>query len=406
MFDQIVNRKNLEQAYFHVAKQLEEDLINHRYAGWDNLKLSDLEVLSNQVIGEAKTELTAFKELSPAILLKIPKKSDPRKMREIYIYSLKERIKAQAIYQIVEPYFEKFFSPWLFSYRSSHQSYFAARSVVRHYLKYFSRDYVLVADLSDYSNYIRQDFLQNKIKELNFEEPVFRLLSLFIGNKIIRAGEIFQPPVGLIQGVPLIALFNNLYLDAFDKFAGPRVDFYRRVGDDLIAFDQKKERLEFLKEHLTAEADRLGLKINWQKTRLVSASLPFSFLGYAFKNGMVALEERFCRSVLKRWQQQFSYYQTRSERRKQGFLKKVISEHRLSLGLQFRQIAEQKKLVTDLEQIKRLSEAFFHVLTRYFFGEYSEKNRRLLKEKLKKIHFTSFYKYFLTAKYDPRKRTN
>jgi hypothetical protein len=38
MFDQIVNRKNLEQAYFHVAKQLEEDLINHRYAGWDNLK--------------------------------------------------------------------------------------------------------------------------------------------------------------------------------------------------------------------------------------------------------------------------------------------------------------------------------------------------------------------------------
>ena len=53
----------------------------------------------------------------------------------------------------------------------------------------------------------------------------------------------------------------------------------------------------------------------------------------------------------------------------------------------------------DEEQIRRLSEAFFRVLTRYFFRDYSPRTRRLLVAKLRKLGFTSIYKYFFKARY-------
>ncbi|MEI6529781.1 MAG: reverse transcriptase domain-containing protein [Candidatus Falkowbacteria bacterium] len=406
MFKEIITRDNLEKAYLKLAEQMEADGRSGRYAGYDGLKLGDLEVNSSKLIKEARREMIAFKELSPAVLFTIPKKNNPQKLREIYIYNLKERVKAQAIYQIVEPYFDAYFSEWLFSYRSSHQSYFAARSVVRHYKKYHSRDYALVADLTDYSNYISPKILLKKIEKLNFEKPVYKLLKLFIGNKIIKNGEISNREEGIIQGVPLVALFNNLYLDDFDKYCGPRADFYRRVGDDLIIFDQDKNRLQPLYEHLVATASELGLKINEKKTKLGRADDIFNFLGYNFNHGEIGLEPGFLKQMLKRWSSQFDFYRANNIKRKKDFFKKTLKRERNNLYEQFKQIAEQKKLVTKSAEIIAISETFFHILTRYFFGTYTPKNRRLLNAELKNIPFVSIYKHFLSSQYVDRPKKN
>jgi len=406
MFKEIISRANLEKAYLKLAEQMDSDGRSGRYAGYDGLKLADLEANSAKLIKEVRREMIAFKELSPAVLFTIPKKNNPQKLREIYIYNLKERVKAQAIYQIIEPHFDAYFSEWLFSYRSSHQSYFAARSTVRHYKKYHDRDYVLVADLTDYSNYINPEILLQKIKAMNFDKPVYKLLKLFIGNKIIKEGKISRREIGIIQGVPLVALFNNLYLDEFDKYSGPRADFYRRVGDDLIIFDQSKERLEPLHQHLISTAARLGLKINEKKTKLGPADMSFNFLGYNFNQGTIGLEPGFLKQMLKRWSAQFDYYKVKSEIRKKDFLKKSLKREYNNLFEQFKQIAEQKKLVTKSAEIRAVSEAFFHILTRYFFGIYSEKNRRLLNNKLKNINLVSIYKHFLTSQHGRRSKKN
>jgi len=240
MFERIIAKKNLETAYLKIAEQMEEDGRVRRYRGWDSLKLGDLEINSAQIIKEAQQEMIDFKPLSPAALIKIPKKNKPQKSREIHIYNLKDRIKAQAIYQIIEPHLDAYFSPWLFSYRTSHPNYFAARSTVRHYKRYFKRDFVLVADVADYFNHIDVAILKKKLLFLNFSEPVLKLLNLFITNQKIQDGKIIQPAKGLIAGTPLIPILANLYLNDLDKYCGPRIDFYRRVGDDFIIFDQKK----------------------------------------------------------------------------------------------------------------------------------------------------------------------
>lgn len=406
MYKKIIDLKNFQEAYLRLADKLLEDGIGGSYAGWDALKIGDLEVSSDRVVKEARQELIDLKALSPAILLKIPKKSNPQKLREIYIYNLKERIKAQAIYQIVEPFFDNFFSPWLFSYRSSHGSYFAARSTVRHYGRHYGRDSVLIGDLADYSSFINQNELRKKLDGLGLAPAVLDLMGLFIGNKIIRAGRIESSERGLVQGVPLIALFNNLYLDEFDKNIGPRVDFYRRVGDDFIVFDRREKILIEIKGYLEAEAQRLGLKINQEKTKLMPAKEPFSFLGYYFADGLVSLEKKFCQALIKKWQGRFSYYRFRQPKKKLIYLKKSVRGGVFGLEEQFRQIAEQKKLVNDIEQIKNLSEAFFRVLTRYFYKNYSERNRRLLEKKIKNIRFYSLYKIFTSNRHGKDKRTS
>ncbi len=406
MFEKIIAQSNLEKAYLVLAEQMEEDNRSGRYCGWDGLKLGDLEISSIRIIKEARQEMMDFSPLAPAALFKIPKKSNPQKSREIYIYNLKDRIKAQAIYQIVEPYFNSYFSPWLFSYRSSHPSYFAARSTVRHYKKYFFRDFVLVADAADYTNHVNTAILLKKLERLNFPEPVFKLISLFVNNRKIKDGVIIKPDKGLITGTPLIPLLANLYFDDFDKYCGPRVDFYRRVGDDLIIFDQKEERLRPVYDYLLKEVDSLGLKINIQKTRYIRAVESFDYLGYHFCGGQISLGRSFVKHTLKHWRTQFNFYNSRSDNRKKYRLRRALKNQDNNLKNYFRQLAEQKKLVTDASQIRNFSESFFRILTRYFFGVYSQKNRRRLKEKLRGLGLVSIYKYFLDSQYGFRKRTD
>ncbi len=406
MLEKILDLTNLEQAYLQLNSNLLVAGKAGRYQGWDSQKLLNLETHSVDVLRRVQQELVELTPLSPAVLTQIPKKSNPQKFREIYIYNLNDRLKAQAIYQIVEPYFNEYFSPWLFSYRSSHSSYYAARSSVRHYLKYYQRDWVFTTDLKDYSSYIRFDLLKDKLVKVGLPQEVNKLLYLFIGNRFLKNGQIVQADYGLIQGVPLIALFNNLYLDDLDKQIGPRVDFYRRVGDDFLMFDQKQVRLDQALVYFTQAAKDLGLIVNQEKSQLIKAHQEFNFLGYNFSGGQVRLTSNFCQQKIASWKQRFNYYRQKSARQKINFLEKKIKFSRHNLFEEFKQIAEQKKLVTDEEQIRRLSEAFFRILTGYFFGTYSPRHRRLLQAKLKNLGLLSLYKHFSNIRYAPRKTTN
>lgn len=398
MVNKILSLSNLEKAYWKIADDMESDGRFGRYRGWDNWKLDDVETHLAETLNAVRDELITFQPLSPAILFKIPKKNNPQKLREIYIYNFKERVKAQAIYQIIEPIFDRYFSNNLFSYRASHPSYLAARSAVRHYLRYWSRDTVFVGDISDYSNYIRHDELKSEIAKLDLHQDIKKWLDLFIGNQVIREGRIVKPDYGLVQGVPLIALFNNIYLDSFDKHASSQIDFYRRVGDDFIGFNRYPESLVKLKLYLEKETARLGLKINQRKTIIAGSNQSFNFLGYFFNEGKISLPLSFRQELIKDWRRQFSYFNCGDSHRKQRFLKNKINRGHHSLREQFQQLAEQKKLVNDDQQLHKLSVAFLRVLTCYFFKTYSARNRRLLDDKLKKISLPSLYKYFSNVK--------
>jgi len=151
---------------------------------------------------------------------------------------------------------------------------------------------------------------------------------------------------------------------------------------------------------LLEEVERLGLKLNIQKTKYLKATESFDYLGYNFNNGQIRLGKSFINYTQKRWRAQFNFSDSQNKHHKLSRLRQALKKQGNNLNNDFRQIAEQKKLVTDTAQIKNLSESFFRILTRYIFRVYSPKNRRLLKNNLQELKLTSIYKHFLRSNYD------
>jgi len=393
IFQQITDIENIKQAYLDLAQKFDEDAKTARYTGIDGLGLNDISHNSAKILSVIQKELLDLKLLAPALGCYIPKKDGS--LRNIYIYTIKDRIKAQAIYRVLEPIFEDLYSPFLFSYRSSHPSYYAARSAVRRYHRHYGHDFIFIADLADYFNQLDHQILLEKLKAVGLSKQAISLLKLFIESSVYKDNQLYSLPIGVIQGAPLSVLFANLYLNDLDKYLGAKASLYRRVGDDLILFDKNRSKLEKLRDYVYQEVKNLKLKIKEKKTKLINSKESFNFLGYHFHDNLVSLDESSIKKIISNWKVKLLSYKAKGEKQRINYLKKLITDKTNSLANQFLQILSQKMMVNDDQQIKRLSEKFFRILTKYLYGKYSARNQRLLKKRLKNFSLPSIYKYYL-----------
>jgi RNA-directed DNA polymerase len=392
VYNKIIDFDNIRQAYFDLVGKFDLAQKTKRYYGIDGVKLNDLNFISEDILKEIHDEMISFIEITPAYMIAIPKKNNGK--RNIYVYSIKERIKAEAIYRVLEPIFDEYLSKYLFSYRKSHPSYFAARSAVRRYKRYFGQNHILVADLSDYTDSMDHEILFKKISILNLDKKTEKLLKLFISAKKIEYGLSKNNDKGLMTGTPLSGLLSNLFMDDFDKWAGKYVDFYRRVGDDMIAMDKDPVKINKVYERLLEIVEYTKLKLNVKKVRLIDDRTKFEFLGYKFENGKISFSPSSLNRTISNWKTQLMRYPGSNIKRKIRWLKIIFHSEQNNLSNQFDNIIKQKILVDDQKQVKDFSDKFYKILTTYFFGYYSEKNRRKLSYLLKDNHISSLFKHF------------
>ena len=392
LYKKITHYDNIRQAYFDLVLKLDKDQKTKKYYGIDGVHLNDLNYISESVLREIQKEMLVFCPIAPAYMVAIPKKKN--NTRNIYIYSIKERIKAEAIYRVLEPIFDKYLSPYLFSYRTSHPSYFAARSTVRRYKRYFGQNHIMVADLSDYTDSMDHEMLLQKICLLNLDEDTVKLLKLFIFAQKMEYGVIKDNKLGLMTGTPISGLLSNLFMDDFDKWAGKYVDFYRRVGDDMIAMDKNPKKVQEVFDHLIDTVEYTKLKLNMKKVRLIDDTTPFEFLGYQFKGGEISFDPSSLQKIISDWKIKLMRYPGKNIKRKVRWFKAIFYSETNDLYNQFDQIIKQKILVDNQKQVKEFSGKFFRMITLYFFGKYSEKNRRELFYLLKDNHISSLYEHY------------
>lgn len=400
MFTQITSLENFKKAYLELSRQLLlGGKINH-YSGSDALNISDLNQKSLSWCEDVRKELIFLEALSPAILVKIPKHNKPQQERKIFVYNLGDRLKAQAIYQVVVSTFSKYFSPYLFSYLPGRSSYFAARSVVRRYKK--GENWVLTFDLSNYSEQVNHKILINQLKTVISEQETLELLKLFITNSFYDAGSKKRFTSGLVQGVPLIALFCNLYLDGIDKKFGPKVAFYRRVGDDLIFMDKNQQKIELIKTEVEGEIKNLGLIINQEKSAIHSPADSFNFLGYFFHDGLVSLADNFINRKIAQWQSLLSDHDaTLSAKRKK--VARLLGNHG-AISKQWDEIILEKNLVDDDKQIYNISEKFFELLALYFYQDKTPRSQRLSRLFFSELKTKTFYRRYLDLHFSYAKK--
>ncbi len=401
MFSEIMSHANFEAAYLEIIEQFAVDRRNYKYHGIDNIFLRDLDLKSKKIIKMARAELLEKKEIEPALSVKIPKANRPEEYREIFIYNLRERIKAQAIYRVVLPVFEKIFSDRLFSYRPDKPPYLAARIFCRRYRREFRRDQALIVDLKNYSDKINRELMFSQVKGVITDKKVLDILRLFIFNKVYRNGLCELPAVGLVQGVPLIALFANLYLTDLDFKYKAQADFYIRVGDDIAILDPDPDKLAKILEEISGDVAARGLEMNRKKLFLGPAAGRYSFLGYAFDSGMISLDPGFVRKIKLDWQKILTY-KNLPKISKMKILERIMKRPAKNFNFQFQKIIKDKSQVNDSTQIRKMSENFFSILTRFVYKSYTVRNRRLLERDLKELELVSLYKTYKDFHYDRR----
>lgn len=399
MFSKIVSYSNFEAAYLEIIEQFATDRRNFRYHGPDNILLHDLDLKSRKIIKIAQADLLQKKEIEPAQAIKIPKRNKPEEYREIFIYNLKERIKAQAIYRVVLPKFEDAFSGRLFSYRPDKPPYLAVRIFCRRYRKEFLTDQALIIDLKNYSDRIDRNIMYLQVQKLFSDQKILDLLRLFIFNQIYRDGKREIPLQGLVQGVPLIALFANLYLTDLDFKYQVKSTFYIRVGDDIAFLDHSKDKLQKILSELSADLSARGLELNKKKLFLGAAQKKYVFLGYAFNSGIIGLEPAFVARNEAAWKNLLPYQYLRDSA-KIKLLKKIMNNPEKNFNNQFLKIIKDKSQINNSLQIKKMSEKFFSILTKFFYKRYSPHNRHQLVKSLSDIKITSLYNRYKKFHYD------
>jgi retron-type reverse transcriptase len=408
LYDEIISVENISKAYFNIIQKFYEESKPKRYFGFDGKNLKSYSENSDVLIQEIRQEMIDLKPISPALIVKIPKKNKSG-LREISIHNVKERIKNQAIYQIIEPVVDKILSTYLFSYRYSHPHYLAIKSVAKRYRKNYKNESVLVGDIKDYSDNMNHDFLISEIKKINFDKKTEELIFLFIEKRFLIKGITHEEEIGIITSLPTTVMCCNLYLNEMDKKIGQSAKLYRRVGDDFIIFDSA-EKIEKHRENLEQELINAKLLKQEQKIKIQPASEPFSFLGYKFENGKISILEQTVKTIKKRYRYRLKFYPTKTLSKKKKLEKILYKED--AILYDFLNTINAYNQINDSDQIKELSEYFFIRLVIYFFGKYNQKNKRLTLELTRDMKIPSLWKcynYFHTGKYtlaEMRNNTN
>ncbi|TWU07975.1 reverse transcriptase/maturase family protein [Stieleria varia] len=91
-----------------------------------------------------------------------------------------------------------------------------------------------------------------------------------------------SPGVGLPTGSPLSPVLANLFLDQFDEHLCPDDSILVRYADDFLVLCRSHDRADEIFRRAEAEAERLRLELNADKTKMIDMDHPFEFLGFRF----------------------------------------------------------------------------------------------------------------------------
>ncbi|MFW0837441.1 MAG: reverse transcriptase domain-containing protein [Candidatus Komeilibacteria bacterium] len=391
IYEEIVSTTNLAEAYFEIGEKF---ILEGKsgYSGLDGLQIQEFDTNLEKNLQEIRADLITLAPLMPLNCSQIPKKNG--KLRDIYILSLHDRIKSQAIIRVLEPLLEKVYSPFLFSYRSTHPTHLAARSAVRRYHRYFGKDYILLTDVEKYFDNIDKKIIINKLEKFGLQSATLSLIQLFLDQKILRNNKLLSLDRGLMQGVPLAVSLANFYLNEIDWLIGKKVSFYRRVSDDILIMDKSEHKVLEIYDLLQIELDKLGLNMHPTKTKLMKNSELFEYLGYLFHNNKVAIATRSQEKLIAKLEAELHYYPIALDKKIERLRQKIFTGAD-SISAYLQNTIRHYRFVDDYDQIKEVSEKIYHILTRYFFKTYTARHRRRTKNICRDLGMPSFYKMFV-----------
>jgi group II intron reverse transcriptase/maturase len=211
-------------------------------------------------------------------------------LRPIGIPTVRDRIAQTACKMILEPIFEADFEESSYGFRPKRSSK-DAMTAIKEQLKQGKTE-IYDADLSKYFDTIPHDKLQIALKERIADPRILKLINKWLKVSVYEDGQYKSGKgnrIGTPQGGVISPLLANIYFHLIDRIVNNAQSLFGKYGirivryaDDFVLMG-KTLPVQII-EKLKSLLQRMGLRLNEEKTRLIDARTEsFNFLGFTIR---------------------------------------------------------------------------------------------------------------------------
>lgn len=312
LYNKVIDLQKLNAAWEHVHK-------NKPSSGVDNVSYEQFHQNRKEELKQLQLELQEHSYETLPVRSTMLYKGE--KMRMIALYSMRDKVVQQSLAVELNRIYDNHFSDQTYAYRNNRSALSAVYEIEKR-IQTEKYTWILKADILKFFDMIQWEQLEAILKRTIFEEDVLDLIRQNVQTNILDdAGELHAKSVGIHQGSIISPILSNIYLIDFDLWLETQPIFFIRYSDDMIMLAHEQEELYSLLKPISSQLEKYGLKLNEEKTSLVSLDEGVDFLGYHFDKSGKAIPAKAEKNLEERLE---TLWLTPSERSFQDKLKKVI----------------------------------------------------------------------------------
>jgi RNA-directed DNA polymerase len=282
LVDKIYKEKNLELAWQKVRQ-------NRGVGGIDGQGIEEFEEDLAENLARLHKELKdAVYTPQPVRQKMIPKPGQPGKVRPLGIPTIYDRVCQQAILNRLEPIFEPVFDDANFGYRKGRSTKDALRKIWKELQE--GREWIVDADLKDFFGSVDHERLMTLVNQRVADGRVLRLIEGILKAGCCAEGKRLPTEQGTPQGGVISPLLSNILLTPFDCEMRKKGYRLTRYADDWLVTCKSRSEAASALTAANRILEKLGVRLNSEKTRIVHMRQGFEFLGFKLKRGSQRLK--------------------------------------------------------------------------------------------------------------------
>ncbi len=263
----------------NMLKALRRVMQNKGSSGVDGMSVSKLpEYLRSSWKYIKEQLLTGNHKPKPVLRVEIAKSEGGT--RYLGVATVLDRLIQQAIYQVLSPLFDPYFSESSYGFRpgrSAHQAVLQAKEY-----QHEGKRWVVDMDLARFFDEVNHDILMSRVGRRVKDRKMLHLIRQYLQSGVMAGGVVSRTPKGTPQGGPLSPLLSNILLDDLDKELARRGHSFCRYADDCNIYVGSRRAGARVLESVSRYVERkLKLKVNYRKSA-VARPWERTFLGYSF----------------------------------------------------------------------------------------------------------------------------
>lgn len=267
-----LTRRALEEAFDRVRA-------NRGIAGTDAQGIDDFGVRLAAELHGLAAEVVG-RRYAPQPLLRIWLPRPDKSPRPLGVPAVRDRVLQTAVAETLRPLVEAELEACSYAYRRGRGVRHAVERIQA--LQRQGYRWVVDADIASFFDEIPHDAMLARVRALAPEPALVALVQSWLAAPVRDGDTLIAVTRGLSQGGPISPMLANLYLDSLDEALLNANHMLVRYADDFLVLARSKDRAEHALELTRSVLERLHLKLNPLKTRIVSFDEGLEFLGWNF----------------------------------------------------------------------------------------------------------------------------